>query len=99
MMENNYIIKYLPIAVADIKSILDYISMDNPPAAIQLINNFDTSIASLSQFPSKGTIPNDIRLKSLNYRMLIIDSYIVFYVINESTSIIEIRIILNGKQN
>ena len=43
-----------------------------------------------------GVIPNDLRLKSLNYRMLIIDNYLVFYVVKDC--IVEIRRILHGRR-
>jgi len=46
-----------------------------------------------------GVTPKDIHLKSKNYRMLIVDSYIVFYIINEILSVIEIMRVLSIKQN
>lgn len=98
-MLNPYKIVYYPIAMDDVSSILDYISMDNPPSAIKLINKIDNAIKSLSEFPYKGVIPKDFYLKSKKYRMLIIDSYIVFYSINESLSVIEIMRVLSSKQN
>lgn len=98
-MNNSYKIIYFPAATEDIIGILDYISIDNPPAAYNLIDKIDTSIGSLSLFPYKGVIPKDFHLKSKGYRMLIIDSYIVFYFVNEPLKTIEIMRILSSKQN
>jgi toxin ParE1/3/4 len=98
-MHKPYKVIYYPIAMDDVSNILDYISIDNPPAAIELIHKIDNAIKSLSEFPYKGVIPRDFYLKSKKYRMLIIDSYIVFYIINESLSVIEIMRVLSSKQN
>lgn len=43
-----------------------------------------------------GQIPKDNRLQSLKYRILVIDSYLVFYVVKDT--IVEIRRILHGKR-
>lgn|GEM_PF-5202073 len=50
----------------------------------------------LADFPHMSVVPKDMRLKSLNYRMLIIDNYLVFYVVRNQ--IVEIRRILLGKR-
>ena len=98
-MPRLYKVVYYPIAIDDVNNILNYISIDNPPAALELVNKIDNTISSLSQLPYKGVTPKDIHLKSKNYRMLIVDSYIVFYIVNEILSVIEIMRVLSSKQN
>lgn len=98
-MSNLFKIIYYPIATEDIISILDYISIDDPPAALKLIDKINASIGSLSLFPYKGVVPKDFHLKSKGYRMLIIDSYIVFYLVNNSIQIVEIMRVISSKQN
>ncbi|BBH24436.1 translation repressor RelE [Paenibacillus baekrokdamisoli] len=95
-MEKNLPIKYLPSAEQDIIEIIDYVSMDNPPAALNLLNQFDESISILAYFPLSGPIPNDARLQLLNYRMLGIQSYLVFYVVQNE--FVEIRRVLHAKR-
>jgi plasmid stabilization system protein ParE len=95
-VEKKYNIEYLPIAEQDIIDIIHYIMLDNPDAALSKANKFDESIAVLEIFPLSGSVPDDIRLQSLRYRMLIVDSYIVFYVFNNEY--VEIRRILHGKR-
>lgn len=95
-MEKKYPINYLPVAEQDLSDIIEYIMLDDPAAALNLLNQFDESISILSLFPNSGVIPNDSRLQSLHYRMLIVHSYLVFYVFNNET--IEIRRILHGKK-
>ena len=89
-------IHYLSIAEKDVTEIIDYISKDSPNAALNLINKIDTKIKVLSDFPEIGKIPDDVRLEKLGYRILIIDNYLVFYVIKNEE--IEIRRILHGKR-
>ena len=87
---------YLPSAEKDLEDIFDYICLDNPDAAYETLLKFDTSISNLSIFPLSGVIPEDIRLQTLKYRMLIVNNYIVFYVFKEN--VVEIRRVLHGKR-
>ncbi|MBN1798156.1 MAG: type II toxin-antitoxin system RelE/ParE family toxin [Spirochaetales bacterium] len=95
-MPKKYDILYLSIAERDLTDIFEYIYKDNPYVAASFLNTIDNTIAKLADFPEMGTVPNDSRLKNLGYRMLIIEEYIVFYVIKEK--IVEIRRILHGKR-
>jgi len=51
----------------------------------------------LADFPDMGANPRNRRLKSKGYKMLIIDDYLVFYVMIEE--IVEIRRIISAKRN
>lgn len=95
-MSKKYKIEYLPVAEQDLTEIIEYILLDNPDAALSMLNQFDESISILEIFPNSGVIPNEIRLQSLGYRMLVIDNYLVFYVVIEET--VEIRRILHSKR-
>jgi toxin ParE1/3/4 len=98
-MSSSFEIIYYPAAINDIKSILDYISTDNPSAGISFIEKINTTIGQLSQFPLLGSIPKDTILQSKNYRMLIIDNYIAFYFADENKKVVEIMRVLSSKQN
>lgn len=95
-MDKTYKIEYLPIAEEDLSSIIHYIMLDNPDAALAMADKLDQSISVLELFPNSGKIPDDIRLQALNYRMLVVDPYLVFYVVLNDT--VEIRRILHGKR-
>ncbi len=95
-MQRLYDIEYLPIAEDDLNSIIDYILVDDPINALNLFEKFHDSISKLSMFPYMGSIPRDPQLEHMNYRILVVESYLVFYVfVND---IIEIRRILSGKR-
>lgn len=93
-MSKKYRVQYLPVAQQDLINILEYISKDNPPAALKPIDEIDEEVSKLEDFPLMGVTPKDLRLKSLNYKMLIVDNYLVFYVIKDD--IVEIRRIIHG---
>ena len=95
-MKNRYEIEYLPSAQKDINNIVEYIKLDNPSAAVNIVNKLDESISKLADFPLIGLVPKDSRLQLLNYRMLIVDNYLVFYVLKANA--VEIRRVIHGKR-
>ena len=88
-MEKRYSVEYLPIAALDLTEIIDSIKMN-------LIDNIDESISKLELFPHIGIVPKDIRLQSLGYRILIIQNYLVLYIVMDD--IAEIHRIISGKR-
>ena len=93
-MSRNYGIRYLRTAEKDLDDIFEYIRKDKPSAAISLLEKFDKSISKLASNPFLGSIPKDDRLKKLGYRMLIVENYLVFYVVKTRT--VQIRRIIHG---
>ena len=93
-MSKPYTIRYLSPAQKDLIAIFEYISKDNPTAAISHLKRFDKAIFKLALNPLLGVIPNDTRLKKLGYRMLIVGKYLVFYVVKGQ--IVQIRRVIHG---
>ena len=93
-MSKPYEIRYLSTAEKDLIDIFEYIKQDNPAGAISQLEKFDMSISQLVLNPFLGVIPKDERLKKLGYRMLIVDKYLVFYVVK--TKIVQVRRIIHG---
>ncbi len=90
-------VEYLPIAVADLDDIFIFVADNSPQAAMELIDRIDASIAGLESFPEMGLIAKPPRLARKGYRVLIVDDYLVFYVLLDD--IVEIRRIVSGKRN
>ena len=90
-------VEYLPIAVADLDEIFIFVADNSPQAAMELIDRIDASIAGLESFPEMGLIAKPPRLARKGYRVLIVDDYLVFYVLLDD--IVEIRRIVSGKRN
>ncbi len=92
-----YEIRYLKSAEKDLYDIFDYIKLDNPSAAGSLLDKIDDSIALLASNPKMGKIPKNRYIRDKGYRMLIVENYLVFYVLKEK--IIQIRRILHSARN
>ena len=90
-------VEYLPIAVADLDDIFIFVADNSPQTAMELIDRIDASIAGLESFPEMGLIAKPPRLARKGYRVLIVDDYLVFYVVMDD--IVEIRRIVSGKRN
>jgi len=95
-MDKKYPIEYLPVAQKDLVEIQEYIKKDNPSAALNFLNTLDETVSKLEDFPFMGQVPTDRRLEYLGYRILIVGSYLVFYVVNDDY--VEIRRILHGRR-
>jgi len=87
-------ILYLPIAEADLIEILEYVCKDRPSAAVSLLDRIDEAMSRLEHLPLSGSVPKDIHLQRLGYRLLIVDKILIFYLIRGKT--VEIRRILHG---
>jgi plasmid stabilization system protein ParE len=64
----NYPIRYLPAANWDLMDIMDYIMVDNPEAAYEMIDKIDAAITRLGQFPPSCPEPDDERLMILCFK-------------------------------
>lgn len=64
-------------AVQDLDTIADYLALDKPQAARQLVRQVLAAVARLRRFPQLGSIPAE--LPGLPYRQLIIPPCRVFY--------------------
>jgi addiction module RelE/StbE family toxin len=89
-----FTIRYLSTAQRDLVEIFEYIKKDRPGAAAGLLDKLDMSIATLAANPELGVVPKDERLKRLGYRVLVVDKYLVFYVVKPKT--VQIRRVIHG---
>jgi plasmid stabilization system protein ParE len=96
-MADNFAVRYLPAAIDDLLSIFDWIAADNRSKAASFLDSLDERIRILSSNPRIGRVPRQEDLKRLGYHVMVIDSYLVFYIIRGST--VEIHRVLHGSRN
>lgn len=96
-MANKYILRYLPAAVDDLISIFDWIAEDSPANAAIFVEKLDQRIGNLGTHPFLGHIPRDDKLKISGYRVLAIESYLVFYIVRGKT--VEIHRVVHASRN
>ena|SRR5690554_4184878 len=99
-MENNYNIKMTPKAAEDLDNIYQYISEElfATSSAASTLERIEKGIMGLREFPYSCNYVADEYLRNKGYRKLIVDNYIVFYLIEEENDQVIIMRVLYGKQ-
>lgn len=91
-----YKIKILSTAQEDMTETVDYLNTLSPEAALRYYDLLIEKIMSLSDMPERCSPARDTQLWLRGYRVLIVEKYLVFYVILGDT--VQIRRIIYGKR-
>lgn len=96
-----YNIIFEETAVNDLKSIFDYISKNllNEQASKKLSNKIKQEIISLKNHPLSNPIFQSKKVRKHQYRILIVNNFIVFYWINDNENRIIIARVLYSKRD
>ena len=92
-----YKVKIYPSAQRDLREIADYLNTLSPSAALRYYDKLTEEIASLSTMPERCPRPRDLALAAKGYRYLIVENYLIFYVVSGGT--VQIRRILYGRRD
>lgn len=84
-----------------LNAIVDYIAIElrNPLAAKYFIFKITNAVFSLEQMPKRNTLINSDRLAAKGIRRLIVENYIVFYIVSDSNHSVTIIRILYKRRN
>ena len=74
-----YSVELLPAADHDLENIFDYILLDNPKAAEQMLEKIITALKVSESFPNSGTRIIHNSLAHYHFRMVVVEPYIAFY--------------------
>jgi addiction module RelE/StbE family toxin len=96
-MPGKVTLRYLPVAQDDLGSILEFIATDSPRRALSFVNRMDERIAQLELHPFLGRVPRHPKLRECGYRVLVIEDYLVFYIVRGQT--VEIHRVVHGSRN
>lgn len=88
-------------AEIDLRDIADYFANElmEPAIARRMITQIAEAIFQLEQLPFRNGLVRDERLAGQGIRKLLVDSYIVFYVVSDGEGTVTIIRILYGKRN
>lgn len=88
----SYSIHITAAAERDMMNASDYIdfTLKNQKAADDLLDEAETKINELSEFPEKFPLVEDTVLASWGVRFVIVKNYLAFYVISEKQKIVHI---------
>ena len=94
-----YKVRYLPLAQKDLEDITDYVSdtLKAPQAAADLLDAVETGTGRLCEHPYSCRVYQPLLPVDLEYRVLVVNNYLVFYVVLDST--VEIHRVIYGKRN
>ena len=81
-------------AIQELDAIADYIALENPAAAPQLVRRVFAAVEMLQKFPRRGSAPPELR--GLPYRQLIVSPCRVFYRVE--AKVVYIVHVLRGEQ-
>ena len=98
MPASNYHLQFTPKAEEDLDAIYGYLfgTLSAASAANKLVENIETGIMRLIEYPFSCQYVFDEPLKARGYRKLIVDNYLVFYLVNEAENQVIIMRILYG---
>lgn len=91
-----YKLLIFPSAQQDLQAIADYVNELSPNAALKLYDEIVDGIGSLEQMPLCCPLLKSPVLRANGYRVLVVQNYFVFYIVNGTT--VEIRRILYGRR-
>jgi plasmid stabilization system protein ParE len=97
MSPAKYDIRLLRVAEDDLTEIILYVASDRPNAATKLADRFDQKLVLLADNPFLGAMPTEVTLAHLGYRYLVLDNYLIFYVVEAQT--IYIHRIVHGARD
>ena len=98
-MDNNFDLEYLPLFEQDLSDVRDYIekTLQNPTAALKLINDTEKAIQKRLKNPLGYKPYNSIKNRKQSYYTIRIRNYTVFYVI--VGNVMEVRRFVYSRRN
>lgn len=100
-MSDAYVVVYSPKAKQDLKEIYSYIAFEllAKNSAQGQVNRIRKTIRSLGFMPARNPIVEWEPWKSMEVHKVSVDNFVVFYTINDSTSIVTVIRIVYGKRD
>jgi len=92
-----YKVRIYKSAKHDLEKIIEYLNTLSQTTAVKQYDHIIEKIRSLSEMPDRCSLLKNPHLQLKGYRILIVDNYLVFFVIEGET--IQIRRILYGRRN
>lgn len=98
MESEHYRVRYTLLAYEDFDEIDTYISgvLLKPQAALSLLSEMEESINRLKQFPFIGSEVEDSYLASKGYRKLVVQHYLVFYLVDRASKEVVVMRVMYG---
>ena len=97
-MSHAYEVLWADVAESDLKGIIEFISIDNPANALNILNKIRQKASSLYTFPERGRIVPELQAQGITiYRELIIPPWRIIYRISDTK--VYVLSVLDARQN
>ena len=97
-MSKKYKVEWASVAEVDLKRIIDYIAIDSPGNALQILERIRQKVSALYTLPERGRIVPELQEQGINiYRELIISPWRIVYRISDTT--VYVLSIIDSRQN
>jgi len=92
-------LRYLPYAQKDLEAIVEYISdtLKAPQAAMDFLDDIEAGVNRLCEHPYSCRVYQPINPVDLEYRVLVVKNYLVFYLVLDDC--VEIHRIVYDRRN
>ena len=85
-MNKNYHIKWAAVAQRELTQIIDYIALDSPGNALQVLKKIKQKASNLYTLPERGRIVPELQDQGIHiYRELIVTPWRIIYRISDTT--------------
>ena len=86
-------------SIDDLNNILNYIAETNSPQiALKYVDNIEQTINKLKSFPQMGKLAIPRTLQLQGFRVLTIDSHLIYYKVFEKDQTIKIYTVKHGRE-
>lgn len=97
-MNDKYRLEWAAVAENDLKQIIDYIAIDSPGNALQVLNKIRQKSSSLYTLPERGRIVPELQGQGIQiYRELIVAPWRIVYRITDTTAFV--LSVIDSRQN
>jgi len=97
-MSKKYKVEWAAVAEVDLKLIIDYVAIDSPGNALQILERIRQIVSAIFTLPERGRIVPELQGQGINiYRELIAAPWRIVYRISETT--VYVLSIIDSRQN
>lgn len=101
MADKTYIVKITAQAEEQLQEIIKYITTElkAPKAALNLLDEIERSISSLSQFPQRVTLTKEEPWCNYGIHKMPVKNFLIYFWIDEENSKVQVTAVIYGKRD
>lgn len=97
-MTQKYQVKWAAVAQSDLKQIIDYIALESPANALQIIGKIKHKASGLYTLPDRGRILPELKEQGIHiYREIIVPPWRIIYRISDTT--VAVLSVIDSRRN